>query len=95
MHRATKLVEKPKNPESPWAVTGLYFYDNQVLDIAAAVALAVLDDADELAGLEQVVVRPGVEPGIAARHALDVAKTNYGQSLLRLAREQEPGQALL
>ncbi len=32
---ATKLVEKPKNPESPWAVTGLYFYDNQVLDIAA------------------------------------------------------------
>jgi glucose-1-phosphate thymidylyltransferase len=32
--RAIDLVEKPVNPRSPYAVTGIYFYDNRVLDIA-------------------------------------------------------------
>jgi len=137
--RAVGLEEKPRRPRSPYAVTGLYFYDRQVVDMARALkpsprgeleitdlnleylrrgalrveklgrGIAWLDTGthesllqaanfiqaiEERQGLkvgclEEIALRMGyIDAAQAARLAEPLAKTGYGEYLLRVIEQE-------
>ena len=56
--QVTSLEEKPKNPRSNWAVTGLYFYDGQVCDLAASLKPSIRGEL-EITDLNRLYLEQG------------------------------------
>ncbi len=56
--KAIEIVEKPKNPTSPWAVTGLYFYDHRVTKFARQVKPSARGER-EITDLNQLYLHEG------------------------------------
>jgi len=57
-YNVVRIEEKPQNPESKYAVTGLYFYDNQVVDMAQSLRPSKRNEL-EITDLNRVYLEQG------------------------------------
>jgi len=70
--KATTIIEKPQKPTSPWAVTGLYFYDSRITQFAKSITPSARGEL-EITDLNQLYL---------ADHSLHVEKLGRGTAWL-------------
>ena len=83
--RAQSLVEKPKQPRSNWAVTGLYFYDSGVCDIARDLRPSPRGEL-EITDINAEYLRRGQLDVVKLGRGFAWLDTGTPQSLLRAAQ---------
>jgi glucose-1-phosphate thymidylyltransferase len=92
--RVISIEEKPSNPKSQFAIPGLYFYDNRVLELAKSVVPSLRGEL-EISTLNQIYLDSGMltatvlERGTAWLDAGTFDSLNQASSFIRIIEERQ------